>query len=214
MVKKFFYYLINAISVVIIIAAVFVLLSVVFTARSEAPSVFGYSAFRVVTGSMEPEIGENDMIVVKRAGASEIEVGDVISFYSADPSLQGAVNTHRVTDITVDGGSRYFTTKGDANVIEDKYPVGENNLIGKVVFTSSFLGILSRVVSNPLVFIPLILVPLLFILLSNMVRTVRLARQAAEEDEKKAVEEALQEIRRRKAERETEETPEQNTDAS
>ena len=204
--KKLFFHVINAISVTVIALALFVLLSVVLTEKGSAPSVLGYSAFRVVTGSMEPSICEDDLIVVRRVEAAEIEVGDVISFYATDPSLYGAVNTHRVTAVAEENGEAVFTTKGDANLIEDAYPVHEAELIGKVVFVSAFLGTLSRLMSNPLVFVPLIMLPLLAILLSNMIRTVRLARETAREEERQALAALVEQAKRRRAEGEQEES--------
>lgn len=186
MAKKVFLQIINILSVVIIAIALFVLLSVVLTRRGETPNVLGFSAFRVVSGSMRPELQEDDLIVIKRVAPDKIAVGDIISFYSPDPELRGAVNTHRVTAVAEEGGGQYvFTTKGDANVIEDKYSVRGDEVLGKVVLVSALLGKLSRLAANPLVFIPLILVPLLAILLTNLVRTVRLAKEAAQEEERR-----------------------------
>lgn len=185
MAKKVFLQIINILSVVIIALALFVLLSVVLTRRGDTPNVLGFSAFRVVSGSMRPELQEDDLIVIKRVAPDKIEVGDIISFYSPDPELRGAVNTHRVTAVAVEGGQYVFTTKGDANVIEDKYGVRGDEVLGKVVLVSALLGKLSRLAANPLVFIPLILVPLLAILLTNLVRTVRLAKEAAQEEERR-----------------------------
>lgn len=185
MAKKVFLQIINILSVVIIALALFVLLSVVLTRRGDTPNVLGFSAFRVVSGSMRPELQEDDLIVIKRVAPDKIEVGDIISFYSPDPELRGAVNTHRVTAVAEEGGQYVFTTKGDANVIEDKYGVRGDEVLGKVVLVSALLGKLSRLAANPLVFIPLILVPLLAILLTNLVRTVRLAKEAAQEEEQR-----------------------------
>lgn len=185
MAKKVFLQIINILSVVIIALALFVLLSVVLTRRGDTPNVLGFSAFRVVSGSMRPELQEDDLIVIKRVAPDKIAVGDIISFYSPDPELRGAVNTHRVTAVTEEGGQYVFTTKGDANVIEDKYGVRGDEVLGKVVLVSTLLGKLSRLAANPLVFIPLILVPLLAILLTNLVRTVRLAKEAAQEEERR-----------------------------
>lgn len=185
MAKKVFLQIINILSVVIIALALFVLLSVVLTRRGDTPNVLGFSAFRVVSGSMRPELQEDDLIVIKRVAPDKIEVGDIISFYSPDPELRGAVNTHRVTEVAEEGGQYVFTTKGDANVIEDKYGVRGDEVLGKVVLVSALLGKLSRLAANPLVFIPLILVPLLAILLTNLVRTVRLAKEAAQEEERR-----------------------------
>ena len=200
--KKAFFYIVNAVSVLIIALALFVLLSVVLTRSGETPSIMGYSVFRVITGSMEPAIEENDLIVVKRVEPEEVRTGDVISFYASDPSLRGAVNTHRVTAVSQENGETVFTTKGDANQLEDAYPVYPDALIGRVVFVSAFLGTLSRLVSNPLVFVPLIFVPLLAILLVNMVRTVRLAKAAAQEEERQALAGMVEQAKRRRAENE------------
>lgn len=201
MLKKALYYIVNTLSVIIIVAALVVLLSALLTGQNEAPNVFGYSVFRVVTGSMEPEIEKGDLIVVKRTEPSEIAVGDVISFYSQDPELMGAVNTHRVTGIETDEGDYLFTTKGDANLIQDKYPVSASYLIGLVVFSSGLLGRVSRIIANPLVFVPLILLPLLVILLTNLTKTVRLAKEAVRREEEQAIADAVAEIKRRKAEK-------------
>ena len=200
--KKAFFHIVNAVSVLIIALALFVLLSVVLTRSGETPSIMGYSVFRVISGSMEPAIGENDLIVVKRVEPEEVRTGDVISFYASDPSLRGAVNTHRVTAVSQENGETVFTTKGDANQLEDAYPVYPDALIGRVVFVSAFLGTLSRLVSNPLIFVPLIFVPLLAILLANMVRTVRLAKAAAQEEERQALAELVEQAKRRRAENE------------
>lgn len=206
MLKKALYYIVNTVSALVIAAALFVLLSVVMTRQNETPNVLGYSAFRVVTGSMEPNIAQGDLIVVKRVSGAEIAVGDVITFYSQDPELLGAVNTHRVTDAKAEDGEWVFTTKGDANEIEDKYVVRESNLIGKVTFSSKLLGTLSRLAANPLVFVPLILIPLLVMLLSNMVKTIRLAKEAVRVEEEEAVTEALRQIQRRQAEQKAAQT--------
>lgn len=104
MAKKVFLQIINILSVGIIALALFVLLSVVLTRRGDTPNVLGFSAFRVVSGSMRPELQEDDLIVIKRVAPDKIAVGDIISFYSPDPELRGAVNTHRVTAVAEEGG--------------------------------------------------------------------------------------------------------------
>ena len=196
-INKLFFYIVNILSVIIIASAVIILLTVVLTKSGEAPNVFGYSAFRVLTGSMEPAIETDSLTLVRRIAPSEVKKDDIISFYSKDPSHGGAVNTHRVISVEQDGELWYYTTKGDANQIADKYIVTSNELIGKVIFTSHPLGIFVRLLANPLIFIPVILIPLFVILLSNLIRTVRLAQKMAKEEEEAAVREALEEIRKK-----------------
>ena len=196
--KNFIFKLINVVSCTAIFLAIVVLLSVVFTESGDVPNVLGYSAFRVLTGSMEPEIPTDSFIVVKHVGASEIEEGDVISFFLPDPAYGGDVNTHRVVSIEEEGGSRSFVTRGDANHVDDKYLVTSDHLIGKVVFVSHAIGVVIRLMSNPLLFIPLIIIPLLIILICNLRLTIRQAREIAREEEAEAVRQTMEAIRKAK----------------
>lgn len=198
MIKKIFLTLINTISVLIIAAAVVILCLVVFTKQGEVPNIGGYTVFRITTGSMKPSFDTDTLILVKKTDPSEIQVGDVISFYSSDPALDGAVNTHRVTKIEQDGTEWKYTTKGDANNVPDQYGTDSEALIGKVVASSLMLGKLARLVSNPLIFIPVILIPLAVILISNMISTVRLAGKIARDEEEAAVREAIRQIQEQK----------------
>lgn len=198
MIKKIFFAIIDIISVLIIAAAIFVLCIVLMTTPGKPPQIMGYTVLRITTGSMAPTYGIDTMVIVKDTKASKIQEGDVISFYSTDPSLDGAVNTHRVVEVHEENGARTFVTKGDKNNVVDAYDVEEKYLIGKVVYASKLLGKLSRLVSNPIVFLPVILIPLAVILISNLVNTLVLAKKIAREEEETAVREAIKEIREKK----------------
>jgi signal peptidase I len=158
----------------------------------------GYSLFSVATGSMEPTIESNSLILVKQVEPEELMVGDIISFYSKDPSLDGAVNTHRIVAIEQDDEHYYFTTKGDANNVNDQYTTMEDDLVGKVIKYSYKAGVAVHLLSNPLIFIPIIIVPLAIMLIANLCQTVKLAKQIAKEEEEKAVKEALETIKKKK----------------
>ena len=192
---RWIFKLFNAAAIALILASVFVLLSVVLTPAGQVPQVLGYSVFRVMTGSMEPEIREDSLLVVKKTPPKDIAPGDVISFFSPDPMLEGAVNTHRVVRIEKENGRTQFITKGDANVIEDTYPTDASALVGRVVFKSYGLGKTVSLLSNPLVFGIIILLPLLVILLMNLYRAVRIAADIAKKEEEEAVRKALEEIK-------------------
>ncbi len=198
MLKKIIFKAINIISVTVIICSVLILISVLLTKSGKAPSIFGYSMFTVMTGSMEPTIPTNSLIVVKETDSSELAVGDVISFYSRDPSLSGSVNTHRIVGIEPDGEQYIFTTKGDANNSNDIYTTLDSDVIGEVVFNSYYLGVAIRLLSNPLIFIPLIVVPLALMIIINLYQTVSLAKKITKEEEEKAVKATLEVIARRK----------------
>lgn len=192
---RWIFKLFNAAAIALILVSVFVLLSVVLTPAGQVPQVLGYSVFRVMTGSMEPEIREDSLLVVKKTPPEDIVPGDVISFFSPDPMLEGAVNTHRVVRIEKENGRTQFITKGDANVIEDIYPTDASALVGRVVFQSYGLGKAVSLLANPLVFGIIILLPLLIILLMNLYRAVRIAADIAKKEEEEAVRKALEEIK-------------------
>ena len=196
MLKKIIYGIINFISVVIIAAAVAVLIVVLLTKPGKPPSIGGFTLLRITTGSMAPTYEVDTLLLVQKTEPSSICKGDVISFYSADPMLDGAVNTHRVTEIQKNGDQYVYTTRGDGNNIEDPYPVESGQLVGKVIWSSVILGKIARLVSNPLIFIPVILVPLAIILLGNFFQTIALARKIAKEEEEKAIREAIDQLRK------------------
>lgn len=183
----------NVIAILLIAASLFVLLSVVLTPAGQVPQVLGYSVFRVMTGSMEPEIPENALLLVRKTAPQNLQPGDVISFFSPDPTLGGAVNTHRVVRVEEEGDGLWFYTKGDANLIEDAYPVHENMVVGRMVFVSGVLGMAVSLLTNPLVFGIVVMLPLVVILLMNLWKTVRLAMDMAKQEEETAVRQAMEE---------------------
>lgn len=103
----------------------------------------------ILTDSMEDEIPAQSYIVVRKADPSEVKLGDVISFYSDDPALGGAINTHRVTDISDDGSE--FTTKGDNSRYNenDKYTAKADKLVGIYERNSPALTLLGRFFATP-----------------------------------------------------------------
>ena len=170
------------------------------TAPGKVPQIGGYTVLRVVTGSMAPTLETDTLIVVRKTEPAEVKEGDIISFYSSDPALEGAVNTHRVLSIREEDGIYYYTTKGDANNVADSYEASSVYLIGTVCFSSYVMGKLARLLANPLIFIPVILIPLAVILICDVARTVKIARRIAKEEEEAAVREAIRQIQEGKKE--------------
>ncbi|MBE5863968.1 MAG: signal peptidase I [Lachnospiraceae bacterium] len=197
-IKNLLLKLMNVISVLIILASIAALLTVVLAKPGEAPNFFGYSLFRVMTGSMEPTIHTNSLIVVQRTDPQQLVEGDIITFYSRDPALMGEPNTHRIVRFEQDGDQRLIHTKGDANNIDDRYPVHEEDVIGKVVYSSLKLGNFVRLISNPVIFIPLIIIPLAIMLLKSLYDGIIAAKNLAKEEEEAAVREALAELREKR----------------
>ena len=91
---------------------------VVFDARmsGEAPSVFGYQIYRVSSGSMEPELMIDDVILVKEVEPQEVHKGDIVTYVGTHGDINGKFITHKVTEEPeYINGEYIFQTQGVAS---------------------------------------------------------------------------------------------------
>ena len=102
----------------------------------------------VKTQSMEPVIPERSYILIKKAAAEDVKVGDVIVFRSDDPALGGAYNTHRVIEIV--GDNEEFMVQGDNNFLPDKYNARAENIVGIYTRNLPALTVFGRVLQTPM----------------------------------------------------------------
>lgn len=160
--------IVSSLVTLLLVCTVFLCFSVVMQVLNKGyASIGGYSLFRVVTGSMEPEIFAGELIASKSVDIDTLEVGDVICFRSKSPQMLGRSITHRVIGRSVDTeGNVQLLTKGDANLSVDEYYVTQDNLIGVVVWqshTDSFLSDFVGFFSNKISFLACIALPCLLI---------------------------------------------------
>lgn len=113
--------------------------------RIEAPL---YSAYVIVSGSMEPIIKVKDAVVVRRCEESDIKIGDVVTYRSVDEAYYGILITHRVVNIEIENGEKIYITKGDNNDTIDRTPVKFGQIQGKVAMRIPKLGYLKYFLSN------------------------------------------------------------------
>ncbi|MEP0823856.1 MAG: signal peptidase I [Nitrososphaera sp.] len=118
---------------------------------------FGSNPFYVVSsGSMEPTLMVNDVLVVRDGGSWEdLKVGDIIVFNR--PEGEDRVIVHRIVDIDIDSdGDRVIRTKGDnnpASIPGTDYPIREDNYIGRVVYVVPGIGVVTKIISPPVNYI-------------------------------------------------------------
>jgi signal peptidase len=104
--------------------------------------VFG-PFYVVVSGSMEPALYPNDIVVVQHVQMNSVSIGDIVVFHV--PLENGGCGNeeivHRVVGFTSNGT---LITKGDANTYQDEpylWPyVGSNCFVGKVVYVIPAVG--------------------------------------------------------------------------
>lgn len=111
--------------------------------------LYGYSILLVGSGSMEPELKVNDVIIIKEQ--ENYSKNDVITFNTNGNSLV----THRILE--KEGMS--YITKGDNNNSIDEEIVSQNQIEGKVIYNSKVL----KFIYNNWLFIIIAIIILLII---------------------------------------------------
>jgi len=108
----------------------------------------------VSSGSMVPELEVYDVLIVDgKIPFEEVEVGDIIVFNR--PSGNDRVIVHRVAAI-MDEDPFTIRTKGDANpasIPGTDFPITEEEYIGKVWYSVSQVGYITRIMQPPVNYI-------------------------------------------------------------
>lgn len=118
------------------------------------PMPFGYSSAVVLSGSMEPELSVNDLIIVHQQ--ESYDIGDVIVYQNGYDLI-----VHRIIDIN----GETVTTMGDANNTADE-PISEKNIKGCVVKSIPFLGVIVNFLKSTVGIIIMIVAAFLLIEMS------------------------------------------------
>lgn len=140
-----------------------------FVKSESMPMPLGFGAATVLTGSMEPTLHVNSVVVVTKA--SHYEVGDIVVYQTG-----GTPTIHRI--IELDEASGMVVTQGDANNAPDE-PFTTSRLKGKLAFSIPFVGVVFRFIKTvPGIIMILVLVFTLFYL------SVRAKEQDAEAEAK------------------------------
>ena len=150
--KKVAKVLVDFFTIILLILLALVIYGKVSTMGKNAyPNYFGYTFFEVASGSMEPTLQINDVILVKIT-KDNLKKGDIIAFTQDD-----AIITHRI--IYID--DKVLTVKGDNNNTIDN-PIVIDNVIGKMVKVYPRLGIWKKVLVEPKVLLLVFITFLLF----------------------------------------------------
>ena len=166
----------------------------------EVPSVAGTLPLIVLTDSMYPVIESGDLIICHTAEPEEIQVDDVIAFF--DPAGNGSsIVTHRVMEVTEQGGQIAWRTKGDNNNTEDRLLVTGDKLVA--VYEGTRLdgfGNVALFMQTTPGLIVCVVCPILLLVGYDMVRR-KMYEKANKKDTDQLLAE-LEELRRLKAEKE------------
>lgn len=122
--------------------------------KNDMPMPFGYGASVVLSGSMEPALSVDDLIIVKEV--EDYVIGDMVVFQS-----QGSLIVHRIVLIEEEG----IVTKGDANNVTDD-AIELKDIKGKVILAIPGIGGIVDIIKSPVMTVIMIGLSLLFTELS------------------------------------------------
>lgn len=116
----------NIIYIILLIITLIILIFNVFSALGK--SFLGYRIFEVGSGSMEPTLSVNDLIIIKDEDV--FAENDIVTYRSGENYI-----THRIISINGDE----IITQGDSNNIKDN-PINKKDIIGKYICTIKING--------------------------------------------------------------------------
>lgn len=110
---------------------------------NQHPSIFGIKGFIVLSGSMEPKIKIDDLVLSKEVSEDNLKVNDVIVFND-----NNKIVTHRIIEITEENNIKKYTTKGDANNTKDNNDITYKDILGKKIAVIPKVGLLINLLKN------------------------------------------------------------------
>lgn len=152
------------------------------------PAVAGHLIYIVLGGSMSPTFEAGSLAFVKPVDPQTLGVGDIITYRTQEGN--DLMTTHRIMAVHQEGGQLSFTTRGDANDIDDGAPVLSVHIVGQVNHTIPYAGFLMNFAQTKNGLIALVLIPGVLIIIFELRNLFKYA--AEHEAEKKAREVAKQ----------------------
>ena len=165
-----------------------ILICIIFIQRvsNDNFAIGGIRIFTVITGSMLPEYEVGDMIISTEVKPEEIKVGDNVVYRGLVDDFKGKIVTHKVIEKNKSGGKYKFVTKGISNDLEDP-EIGEDQILGKVVYKTFLLSFVSKLINNTSTFFFVIFVPFVLLVFFEIIEIVEERKQDKKEmiDEEK-----------------------------
>ena len=135
-----------------------------------------FSFYTIVSPSMNPVIKVYDVVVnVRVSNPEQIEVGDIITYVSTNPTSLGMTITHRVVAVYKgENGVYEYQTQGDNNSESDSVLVTFDNIIGKEIFIIPALGKIQFVLADKKGWIFLLLIPIAIFIFKDVYELIEL----------------------------------------
>jgi len=143
-------------------------------------AIGGVRVFTIITGSMLPDYEVGDMIISIETSPDKIKVGDDVVYKGLVDDFSGKIVTHRVVEKKKKGSKYTFVTKGTNNTIEDP-EISDEQIIGKVIYKTVILSLISKLINNTATFYCVIFIPFVFLVFLEILE-IRKDKEEPEEE--------------------------------
>ena len=133
--------------VIFTIFLIFALIVVLIQKFFNNKAIMGYRVFSVASESMKEEYSIGDIIIIKEVDASELKVGDNVTYVGKKGNLNGLIITHKIISVRKENDNYYYITKGTSNEIEDP-EISYSQIYGKVIYKTLVFSYVGRLMSN------------------------------------------------------------------
>ena len=150
----------------------------------EVPTFLGIAPLIVESGSMQPDIMVNDLILTRRVDAASLEArqrteinedgeevtiqyGDIIAF-----QIYGSehVITHRIIEVLEEDGRLEFVTAGDYTGTPDADTVMPHQIVGRYFARFAGVGSVALFLQQPIGMVVFVAIPLVLFLVYDLLR--------------------------------------------
>lgn len=174
-IKNLLIYLLYIIIIPIIIYDLFLIVQTIIR-PGVTPDFFGIKTFSIVSGSMEPTINIDDIVIIKKVDKKELTKDDIISF-----KINNEIITHRIIDKELKNGILFYITKGDNNEVPDIHNVKYSQIEGKYIGKIPKAGKILTLLKNKKVFFTIIILLILSFILQRKKIKRKIERKAKRE---------------------------------
>jgi len=106
--------------------------------KKENLEIAGISFFRMQNDLMQNEINKNDLVIIKKAKDSELQIGNIIAY-----EVNGNVRINKIIN-----KKETYTTKSNKNYYPDFEKISSKQIIGKKIASIRYLGILLEILKS------------------------------------------------------------------
>ena len=130
------------------------------------PTVFGFGMAVVISGSMEPDIMTDDLVIIQKK--NDYNIGEDITWRGNTYPV-----THRIIEKrTAEDGTVYYRTQGIANNKKDD-EITEDRVVGEIVMVIPYIGTVQKFLQTPAGVVTLLLIVVVLLVFGELFRLIR-----------------------------------------